>query len=134
MRTTLSTYFHRSYFHYLPRHIVAINDTKVWHIPTNSNKYSARSNKCSTKSNKYSTKSIYSQSVTTQKCGTFIEYIIKRHIVAINDTKVWHILTNSNKYKAKVINIRQTVANIRQIVTNIRQTVANIKQKVANIR
>merc|ERR1712208_134425 len=45
------------------------------------------------------TKSIYTQSVATQKCGAFIEYIIKRHIVAINDTKVWHIPTNSNKYK-----------------------------------
>merc|ERR1711936_1393997 len=32
--------------------------------------------------------------------GAFIEYIIKHHIVAINDTKVWHIPTNSNKYKA----------------------------------
>ena len=68
---------------------------------TTCDKYSAKSNKCSTKSNKYSTKSIYRQSVTTQKCGTFIEYIIKRHIVAINDTKVWHIPTNSNKYSAK---------------------------------
>ena len=38
------------------------------------------------------------------KCDFF------RHIVAINDTKVWYIATNSNKYKAKVINIRQTVA------------------------
>merc|ERR1712055_89781 len=60
---------------------------------TNSNKYKA---KCSKKV----TKSIYTQSVATQKCGAFIEYIIKRHIVAINDTKVWHIPTNSNKYKA----------------------------------
>merc|ERR1712055_1201248 len=65
---------------------------------TNSNKYTTNSNKYKTYSNKYKvncskkvSKSIYNQSVTTQKCGTFIEYIIKRHIVAINDTKVWHI-------------------------------------------
>merc|ERR1712105_158467 len=31
--------------------------------------------------------------------GAFTEYIIKHYIVAINDTKVWHIPTNSNKYK-----------------------------------
>merc|ERR1711984_27005 len=107
------------------------------------------SNKYKVNCSKKVTKSIYSQSVTTQKCGTFIEYIIKRHIVAINDTKVWHIptncnkyKTNSNKYKSKCSkysaksniykeksnkNIRQTVANI----TNIRHTVTNIRQTVA---
>merc|ERR1712208_113126 len=61
------------------------------HIPTNSNIYMTYSNKYKANCSKKVTKSIYTQSVTTQKCGTFIEYIIKRHIVANNDTKVWHI-------------------------------------------
>merc|ERR1712002_1212921 len=67
----------------IKRHIVAINDTKVWHIPTNSNKYKANCSKYSAKSNNYSAKSNkYSAitSITTCLQTGYFNYVAGRPV------------------------------------------------------